>query len=165
MFSSLLVYLEWFKTWWVPSYGFTKLLWYSKIEHATIQFFELEILICFNSTITKHWTPLHQTPRIFLISLSTWKFLAALEALGGGVQMFFEIQNQRNNVWEFNLYWILKCSLTGLCTSGGDGSPKGSKKVERATKSHTLTKTHLTSPLKPINLIFWGFWLSGKFEP
>jgi hypothetical protein len=35
--------------------------------------------------------------------------------------------------------------------------PKGSKKVERATKSHTLTKTHLTSPLKPINLIFWGF--------
>jgi hypothetical protein len=26
--------------------------------------------------------------------------------------MFFELQKQRNNVWGFILFWILKCSLT-----------------------------------------------------
>jgi hypothetical protein len=28
--------------------------------------------------------------------------------------MFFELQNKRNNLWEFNLIWVLNCSLTNL---------------------------------------------------
>ncbi len=50
-------------------------------------------------------SPLTSNILIFLISLLNWTIFAALEALGGGVQRFFEIQNQRNNVREFNLHW------------------------------------------------------------
>jgi hypothetical protein len=39
-----------------------------------------------------------------------------LEALGGGLQMFLEHHKQRNNVWGFDLLWLLKCSLIGLPT-------------------------------------------------
>jgi hypothetical protein len=37
----------------------------SKGKNATIKDFKLEILFCFNSPITEHRTPLHQTPHIF----------------------------------------------------------------------------------------------------
>jgi hypothetical protein len=36
--------------------------------------------------------------------------------LGGGLQMFFELQKQRNNSWGFDLLWVLKCLLTSLST-------------------------------------------------
>jgi hypothetical protein len=42
--------------------------------------------------------------------------IAILEAVGGGLQMFFDLEKRRNNVWGFNLLWVLKCSLTGLST-------------------------------------------------
>jgi len=55
------------------------------------KYFKLEILICFNSPITEHWTPLQQTPHIFFpIPLWNWEIFATLEALGGGLQMFFK---------------------------------------------------------------------------
>jgi hypothetical protein len=38
-------------------------------QNVTIQKFKLEILICFNSFITNHWTPLHQMPHTFTINL------------------------------------------------------------------------------------------------
>ncbi len=59
---------------------------------------------------------LHQTPQILLIPLSNWEMFLALEALGEALKMFFELQNQRNNVWGVDLIWIFKCSLTGLST-------------------------------------------------
>jgi hypothetical protein len=37
-----------------------------------------------------------------------------LEALGEGLQMFFELQKQRNNVWRFDLLWLDEGSLTSL---------------------------------------------------
>ncbi len=40
----------------------------------------------------------------------------ALKALGEGLKMLLELQNQRSNVWEFDFIWVLKCSLTGLST-------------------------------------------------
>ncbi len=34
-----------------------------------------------------------------------------LEALGGELRMFFELEKQRNNVWGFNLLWIIELLL------------------------------------------------------
>jgi hypothetical protein len=73
--------------------------------------FKLKILICFNLPITEHWTPLHQTPHISSIPLSNRAIFMMLEVLSEGLQMFFELQMQRNNVW------VLKCSLTSLSTT------------------------------------------------
>jgi hypothetical protein len=39
-----------------------------------------------------------------------------LETLGGGLQLFFELQKQMNNVWGFHFLWLLKCLNTGLAT-------------------------------------------------
>jgi len=92
-----------------------------------IKGFKLEILICFSSPIIEHWMPLHQTPHIFTIPLlnweififaiplSNWANFLALKALGE-LQMFFELQNKRNNVWRFNLNWVPQSLLTGLST-------------------------------------------------
>ncbi len=66
---------------------------------------------------THHQTlnPLHQTPHIFLIPLWINLFFALLEALGEEeLQIFFKLQNQRNNAWQFDLLWVLNYSLTGL---------------------------------------------------
>jgi hypothetical protein len=59
-------------------------------KDATIKDFKLEILICFNALITKHWTPLHQTPHIFPILLSKWTIFVMLQMLGGRLQMLFQ---------------------------------------------------------------------------
>jgi hypothetical protein len=40
---------------------------YSKDKDATIKDLKLEILICYKSSITKHWTLLHQTLHILPI--------------------------------------------------------------------------------------------------
>jgi len=68
-------------------------------KNATTKDFELKILICFNSLIIiKLWVPLHWTPHNFCIPFSYWAIQAALEALGGGLYMFFELQKQKENV-------------------------------------------------------------------
>jgi len=41
---------------------------------------------------------------------------AVLEVLGGRPKMFFELKNQRNNVWGFDVVWVLNCLLTSLST-------------------------------------------------
>ncbi len=65
IFFSFLVCFEWFKTWWVCHPGFYKKKFNSKGKDALIKESKLKILICYNSFITKHWTPLHQTPHVF----------------------------------------------------------------------------------------------------
>jgi hypothetical protein len=52
---------------------------------------------------------------IFAIPLSNWANFLALKALGE-LQMFFELQKERNNVWRFNLNWVLQSLLTSLST-------------------------------------------------
>jgi hypothetical protein len=47
-----------------------------------IKDFKLEILICFNSPITKHWTPLHQTPQIFPHSFTKLSKFSSLRSTG-----------------------------------------------------------------------------------
>jgi hypothetical protein len=54
----------------------------------------------------------------------------ALEVLGGGLQIFFELQKQRNNVQGFDLLSVLKCSLTGLSTLRGEGFDFNSLKFQ-----------------------------------
>jgi hypothetical protein len=66
------------------------LTFYSTSKYALIKDFKLKILICFNSPIIKHWTPLHQTPHIFYVPLSNYAIFVMLEALGGGLQIFFK---------------------------------------------------------------------------
>jgi len=81
-----------------------------------IQDFMLKILICFNSPISEHLTPMHRTPHVFPIPLWNWAIFVALESLSGGLQMFYELQKYKNNLWGFNFSWIFKCSLTSLFT-------------------------------------------------
>ncbi len=114
--SSLLVCFEWIKTRWVCQLRIYKTSFYSRGKNTTIKDIKLKILICFKSPIVEHWTPLHQTPHIFPHPLSNWAILTALEALDEGLQIFFELQKQRNNVWGFHFLWLLKCSLTGVST-------------------------------------------------
>jgi hypothetical protein len=90
IFSSFKIF-EWLKTWWVH------ILRLYKIS------LNARILICFNLHITKHWTPLHQTSHIFLILLSNWVIFMVFETLGGGLNMFFELQKLKNNMWGFDL--------------------------------------------------------------
>jgi hypothetical protein len=52
-----------------------------------------EILICFDSIITKHWTLLHQTPHAFPIPSPNWEIFVVLELLGVGLKIFFELPN------------------------------------------------------------------------
>jgi len=102
--SLFLVCIEWYKTWWMHQLGLYRTSLNSKGKDATIKDFKLEILICLVKP-TEHWTTLHQTPHIVPTPLPNW-----------GLQMFFEVQKQRNNVSGFNLKWVCKCSLTGLST-------------------------------------------------
>ncbi len=63
-------------------------------KDAIIKYLKLETPICFNSPITKHWTP----------STKNLIFFVTLEVLSGGLQMFFQLQKQRNHVWVFDLF-------------------------------------------------------------
>ncbi len=91
---------EWFKNLRVWQLGLYKTFLYSRAKDAPIENFKFEILICFNSFITEHWTPLHQMPHIFPILLWNWAI--------------FQLQKQSNNESEFGFLWVLKCSLTSL---------------------------------------------------
>jgi len=53
--------------------------------------FKLEILICFDSPTTEHWTPLCQTHQIYPIPLLNWAIFVMLEVVGEGLQIFFEL--------------------------------------------------------------------------
>jgi hypothetical protein len=53
--------------WWVHQLGVYKKNLYSKDKDATIKDLKLEILICYKSSITEHWTLLHQTLHILPI--------------------------------------------------------------------------------------------------
>jgi hypothetical protein len=59
-----------------------------------------------------------------------WVICTALEVLGGGLQIFFELQKQRNTVRGFYLLSVLKCSLTELSTLCGEGFDFNSLKFE-----------------------------------
>jgi len=65
--------------------NFIKQLLYSKGKDATIKDFKLKIVIYFNSPITKHWNPLHQTPIsspiLYWIDqfLQRWKWLEVID--------------------------------------------------------------------------------------
>jgi hypothetical protein len=76
----------------VHQLGLYKTYLYFRGKDAMIKDFKLEKLICFNPPITEHQTPLHQTTRIFHIQLSNWVTFVALETLGAGIQMFFELR-------------------------------------------------------------------------
>jgi hypothetical protein len=52
---------------------------------------KFKILICLNSSIIEHETPLQKTPHIFPICLQNLEIFATLEALSEGLQMFFEL--------------------------------------------------------------------------
>jgi len=83
-------------------------------KDVRIKDFKLKILICFNSPIIKHQTLHIFPPFLYQIDQILWSW----KPLGGGLQMFLELQKQRNNVWGCDLLWvIIKCLLTGLSTS------------------------------------------------
>ncbi len=111
---SFLVCFEWFKTWWVRHLGLCKTSLYFKGKDATTEDFKLKILIFFYLWIIKCLTPLHQTSHIFLIPLPNWAIFMVLEVLDGRLQMFFELQKQRNNVWGFDLLCVLKYLFMNL---------------------------------------------------
>jgi len=65
IFYSFVVCLEWFETWCMRQLKLYQPSLYSRCKETMIKKFKLEI--CFNSPVTKHWTPLHQTSYIFPI--------------------------------------------------------------------------------------------------
>jgi len=74
---------------------------------------------CMDGRVT-WWKKLHEKrpwrPLLYVIPLWNKGIFATLKALGRGLQMFFHLQKQRNNLSEFDFLWILKCLLTGLST-------------------------------------------------
>jgi len=81
-----------------------KISLYSKHKDSTIKDLKFKIQLCFKSPIIKHWTLYTKHLISFLpIPLTNWEFFTTLEALGGELKMFFELENQRNNMWKFNL--------------------------------------------------------------
>jgi hypothetical protein len=86
----------------------------SRGKDAMIKDFKLEILICFNPPVVEHWTLYTKHSTSFVIPFLIWAIFTMLEVLGGRLQMFFELWKQRNDVWRFNLFSVLKCSFTGL---------------------------------------------------
>jgi hypothetical protein len=81
--------------------------------------FKLEILMCFNSPIIKHWTPLHQTSHIFPVSwpngacfvmfeckVESYKFFKTLkvEEQGARIQPFLN----------FKVFWHPPASLNQI---------------------------------------------------
>ncbi len=67
IFYSFVVCLQWFETWCMHQLKLYQPSLYSRYKETMIKNFKLEILICLNSPVTKHWTPLHQTSYIFAI--------------------------------------------------------------------------------------------------
>ncbi len=87
---------------------------YSRSKDATIKDFKLEILICFNSSITKppYTNTLYLPP--FLYQIEQF-FCRVLEALARWLEIFFELQKQQRNKCariQHTLLGVLKCSDT-----------------------------------------------------
>ncbi len=83
--SSFLVCFEWLKIWWGCQVRLYKNSLYSRGKDAMIKDLKFEILLCFKSLITKHRTPLHQTPHILPGPLPNWKTFAAVKVLNEGL--------------------------------------------------------------------------------
>jgi hypothetical protein len=80
MSSSFLICFQWFKTYWVCQWlKLYKTSLYFRGQDAMMKYFKLEILMCFKSPITKHWTLLHQTSHIFHVSWPNWACFVMLE--------------------------------------------------------------------------------------
>jgi hypothetical protein len=62
---------------------------------------KVEILICFKSPITKHWTLLHQTPHIFPILSPNWKIFIVLKMVGDNYYYYLSFQNQNEDFISF----------------------------------------------------------------
>jgi hypothetical protein len=90
------------------SYSFTEMSNFCNVDKHPMSF----LFLYWNEQFLRRW----QTPHVFPIPLLKWAIFAMLKALGGGLQMFFELQKKRNNVWGFNLFWVLKCLLISLST-------------------------------------------------
>jgi hypothetical protein len=105
--TSYFLHFEGFETWWVCEIRLNKNSLYSIGEDAMIKDFKLEILKCFNSLIIEHW--------IFHIFIFFYQIGQILKALGEWLQMFFELQKQRINVWDSTAFefWSVH-SLTYL---------------------------------------------------
>ncbi len=93
---------------WVCQLGLYKTSLYSRGKDAMIQDLKLKILTL-NPSYTKH--PI-SSPILLLNSA----IFVVLEALGEGLQMFFQ-QKKRNNVWGFDWFWLLKYLSTDLVTN------------------------------------------------
>jgi hypothetical protein len=86
---------------------------YFRDKDGTIKDFKIEILICFNSLITKHWPPLHQTSHIFPHSFTKLSHCCTVGSTRW-LQMFFKLQKEMSNVWGLNLHRVPKCFLANL---------------------------------------------------
>jgi hypothetical protein len=81
-----------------------KISLYTKHKDSTIKDLKFKIQLCFKSPIIKHRTLYTKHLISFLpIPLTNWEVFTTLEVLGGELKMFFELENQRNNMWKFNL--------------------------------------------------------------
>jgi len=104
LISSFLVWFYWFKMWWVHQLGFYKPVYIlkAKMQGSNILNYKSKsISICPSTNIEPLYTKHHIFPHFFI-----YIFFVALEALGWRLQMFFELQKQRNNVWGFDLLWF-----------------------------------------------------------
>jgi hypothetical protein len=50
--------------------------------------------------------------------LQNWTIFWGIGSTTEGLQMFFQIQKQRKNVWRFDLLWVFKCLVISLFTLG-----------------------------------------------
>jgi hypothetical protein len=63
----------------------------------------------------KPFTP--NTPISFPHSFAELTSFCGTGSICGGLQMFFKLQKERNNVWGFYFLWVIDCLLTSLLPS------------------------------------------------
>jgi hypothetical protein len=110
---SFLVRFEWFKMWWARQLGLYKTSLVSQRQcynDAMIKDLKLEILICFDLVITKHWTPLHQTPHVFPIPSPNWEIFVMSKSLGVGLKYFLSFKIKRTMCEDSTLFEFLNVS-------------------------------------------------------
>ncbi len=113
--SSFSVRFGWFKTWWVHQLGLYKTSLYSRSKDATIKDFKLEIQICSNSPTTEHYNipPTPNTPYLPHSFIELSNFCKVGSARWRATNFLWS-SNEEENMWGFELLWVLKCSLTGI---------------------------------------------------
>ncbi len=119
IFYSFVVCLQWFKTCWVHQLKLYQLSLYSRCKETMIKDFKLEILICFNSPITKHWTPLHQTSYIFPFLYGIEQFLQHWKRWAEGYKFSFIFRNRGTicqNLTSFEFWNVCSLAYLPKCT-------------------------------------------------